>query len=112
VNQTVDILCRAREIYAAAPSHAPSSEFPDPGTYCVIFAIDRAVGGRAGLWTAVHAVERAMAGPTESCVEWNAEHSTAEVLAAFDRAIAAQGLIVPPLQHNGQRIPAHAGQES
>jgi hypothetical protein len=114
VNQAVDILCRARELYAAAPSHAAPCEMPDPGTRCVIFALRDAAGGS---WTGAHqgvlaALEKAMGNPILGPVPWNAEHTTEEVLAAFDRAIAAQRLIVPPLQHAGQRIPVHAGQES
>jgi hypothetical protein len=44
VNQPVDILCRARELYAAAPSHAQWSDAIEPNTHCVITAI-RAAGG-------------------------------------------------------------------
>jgi hypothetical protein len=113
VNQTVDILCRARELYAAAPSHAAPCKSPEPGTRCVISALRDATGG----WVGAHegtltALEAAMNNPLYGVVPWNAEHSTAEVLAAFDRAITAQRLIVPPLQHAEQRDPIHAGQES
>jgi hypothetical protein len=52
-----------------------------------------------------------MAGGPCCVARWNAEHSTREVLAAFDRAITAEGLRVPPLQHAERTVPVHAGQE-
>ena len=98
--QTIDILYRARALYAAAPSHAPVGQNPKPGTVCIIFAL-----GQASLLTtrfshpANQALYAAVGAP--GLADWNAEHSTAEVLDAFDRAIAAeaakQGLRVPAL---------------
>jgi hypothetical protein len=115
VNQTVDILCRARELYASAPSHAEWGADIEPDTHCVITATVKASGGLPVAYTpALVALAAAseMAASTDFIAAWNADHSTAEVLAAFDRAITAQRLIVPPLQHAERRIPVHAGQES
>jgi hypothetical protein len=114
VNQTVDILCRARELYAAAPSHAKWSEAIEPNTYCAITAIRAAGGERWDEFTesARDALAEAMGAGPRCVALWNAEHSTAAVLAALDRAITAQRLIVPPLQHDERRLLVHAGQES
>lgn len=81
---TVEVLRAARELYAAKPSHAPVGQSPRPGTHCVVYAVSRQTD--AGAHHALGAF--ALAIETTEIVEWNATHSTAEVLAAFDRAIA------------------------
>src|SRR4051812_42443448 len=87
---TVEILVRARALYAEAPSHARPAYHPEPGTRCVVFALGDA-GGRMNVdyFPAHDALADAMGG-CRSVVEWNAEHTTEEVLAAFDRAIATE----------------------
>lgn len=76
------VLTEARARYAAAPSHVPSNEMPVRGTVCVLTAI----GGHPG------AIDRfrAAAGNPFEITEWNAEHTTEEVLATFDAAILAE----------------------
>jgi len=100
VNSTVDILCRARALYAAAPSHAPEGEDPEPGTDCIITALSEAAdevdNQVEAYWDAFRAVEDE-AGCPPCMAAWNAEHTTEEVLDAFSRAIEAQRLRVPSL---------------
>ena len=71
-------LREARALYAASPSHVGGDAMlPRPGTHCVITAL-----------SAVYvAIRRAADVPEGEVVDWNATHTTAEVL-AFDRAIA------------------------
>ena len=83
---TVEVLRKARALYAANPSHAPSGEAAEPGRVCVVLAIDFASGPRIYCYEAENAVHQAC-GARESVVKWNAEHTTEEVLAAFDKAI-------------------------
>ena len=82
---TVEVLRKARELYAANPSHAPAGARPEPGTVCVILAIDRSSGPVGYSSEAEYAVLRAAG--ASGVVTWNAEHTTEEVLAAFDKAI-------------------------
>jgi hypothetical protein len=93
----VDVLCRARELYASAPSHATELQFPEYGTYCVVTALSKA--HRTGITPpdAYHSAFDAFVTVvgTGRLANWNAEHSTDEVLVAFDRAIEAQGHRVP-----------------
>jgi hypothetical protein len=94
---TVDVLRAARDLYAQAPSHVRYPETPEPGTNCVLTAIWSAVERllanyypRYPLSFSADEALRGAAGHPASIVEWNAEHSTEEVLAAFDRAIEAE----------------------
>lgn len=91
---TLDILKGARELYASAPSHAQRGHHPAPGCYCPVTALDAAAGRSAPAET-LSALEGAaslfggsMAGARRVIIDWNAHHTTGEVLAAFDRAIA------------------------
>lgn len=87
----LDTLVRARELYAAAPSHAPVDTFPAPGTVCAATALEDAGSRSAYRYRPVaHALAMAM-GADRGIARWNAEHTTEEVLAAFDRAIATEG---------------------
>jgi hypothetical protein len=87
------ILRAARALYESAPSHAPTGAYPPPGEYCLMGALSKGAQRPTGdgpvreLRAACVAMYSAI-GTTES-VAWNAEHTTAEVLAAFDRAIEA-----------------------
>ena len=85
---TADVLREARALYAAAPSHAVPGQSPKHDTECVMTAICAVTTAEGAYWDAVEALRRAV-GDVDSLVAWNAEHSTAEVLAAFDRAIEA-----------------------
>jgi hypothetical protein len=88
----LEVLERGRELYAAAPSHVPDPDIPRPGTHCVvtaIFADGRRLHNPAEFAQA--AMVKAVAGNSVcSLVHWNAEHTTEEVLAAFDRAIETE----------------------
>lgn len=86
----VEVLRKARELYAASPSHVPSGDVPTPGTVCAVTAIDRASGpGFIYCFEAEYALLRACGPWALGVVTWNAEHTTEEVLAAFDKAIGA-----------------------
>jgi hypothetical protein len=90
VTTTLDILRHARDLYAYAPSHAPFRDAPEPGTHCIVTALITA--SNADVLSPAY---RAARDPLyrvigESLPDWNAEHSTEEVLAAFDRAIAVE----------------------
>lgn len=91
---TVETLVRARALYAEAPSHVPEGEYPESGTYCVIYALGAAadIGGdnSQGFYMAVLDRMVDAAGEPDSMARWNAKHTTEEVLAAFDRAIATE----------------------
>jgi hypothetical protein len=90
---TAELLRQARERYAGAPDHTPRGEFPRCG-YCAATALGTDGGPE------IRAAEKALAeaagldtgdihwGARGAIIEWNAKASTAEVLAAFDRAIA------------------------
>jgi hypothetical protein len=91
--KTLDVLRDARERYARQPDHSPYGRVPSEGV-CVVTAC-RIVGG--GDASPVRALEEAAGievdlgrfGKNEQIIRWNAEHSTEDVLEAFDRAIAS-----------------------
>src|SRR4051812_16949570 len=87
---TVEILVRARALYAEAPSHAPANAYPEPGTYCVVYALGAAGALPSGVYALAHDAMLDAMGTTRSLAWWNAKHTTEEVLAAFDRAIATE----------------------
>lgn len=89
IAETIAVLCDARALYAASPSHAPSFQSPTPGTYCPIYALGVSVPFAAD-WPAGAEMALVRAAGTDRIPTWNAEHTTEEVLAAFDRAIADQ----------------------
>jgi hypothetical protein len=81
-----EILRRARALYEANPSHAGLGEMPGEGTVCVVWAVEKAmVTASTRPPFAYEALYRAVG----TLVPWNAKSTTAEVLAAFDRAIEA-----------------------
>lgn len=112
-NPVKQILTEAREMYAAAPDHAPLGHAVEPGHVCPVIALERAwvlqalravkvvrnratfmtslarlaktasVGAPSHLYNARHLANR------EAVIRWNAESSTEDVLAAFDKAILA-----------------------
>ena len=79
-------LIAARELYASSPSHAGTWTAPSEGSYCIITACDK-VG--LSLYGEAMNILRDSAGDGECLVNFNADHTTEEVLAAFDKAIAA-----------------------
>lgn len=86
---TKEILIKAREIYAANPSHAPLSELPAAGTYCVATAISE-VSPKGMCIECVCALEKFLPFGRDGVVSYNATHTTDEVLALFDKAIEAE----------------------
>lgn len=83
-----EILTRAAAIYAASPSHAAAADAPADGTECATTAISRAAGEMPDSpW---YAIARARDLLSEAAgkwiVEYNAEHTTEEVLAVFEAA--------------------------
>jgi hypothetical protein len=92
----VKALRNARALYASAPSHAPDPEWPKPGTYCFLSAIEKASlevykvsPWKGGSNKLVELARRAVADlwGHGRLLDFNAEHSTDEVLVAFDRTI-------------------------
>jgi hypothetical protein len=87
MSDVAQVLRKARDLYAANPSHADLDFNPDPGTYCVYTAIERAAGSdnsieyRDAADAICHIVGDFL------LARWNAENSTETVLAAFDKAI-------------------------
>lgn len=75
-------LREARARYAAAPSHVPATSGPAVGTYCLVSS----VSSSPDQWAVLQSL-RVASGGTMSLVEFNASHTTEEVLAVFDRAI-------------------------
>lgn len=88
---TGEVLRKAKGLYALAPSHAAAGDMPRPGTRCIVLALDEAVrADRSG--ESERAFNEALAtfqaaSEDSRLVEFNAEHSTEEVLAVFDKAI-------------------------
>lgn len=91
-----EVLREARALYEEAPSHAGAMQKIADGSVCPILALCDVVGGSVTGMNRHPAYEALLAGMgiDGGMVDWNAEHSTAEVLAAFDRAIAAEGAVV------------------
>ena len=91
MTSTVEVLRAARALYERAPSHAGVDETPEPGTYCVLYALLAA----APVFTdppyvAAEMALRRVTGFREGLTAWNAHSSTETVLAAFDLAIEAE----------------------
>lgn len=81
-----DMLRRARVLYAAAPSHAPVGQKPEKGTHCPITALSSVRISPVDLISTMHRLITEIP-DYDSVAEFNATHSTAEVLEVFDRAI-------------------------
>jgi hypothetical protein len=79
------VLRKARDLYAANPSHAPFPLLPPRGTYCAVLAIYRAPGSINEHLEAEQTLTDVAGG--RDLIDWNAENSTETVLAAFDKAI-------------------------
>lgn len=80
----------ARDKYAANPSHAPVGRSPEAGMLCVATAIMYALDElplreRPSMSDADAAFDAAIGGC--DMVDFNATHTTEEVLATFDKAI-------------------------
>lgn len=82
---TVEVLRKARELYAQAPSHGRG---PVPkGTHCVISAV---IGAARHGSAYIALASMYTAAGTDYLSIWNAENDTATVLASFDAAIEAE----------------------
>lgn len=86
---TLDVLRDARALYSENPSHAAKDEIPAKGTFCAVTALSTAAEQHSGFDGAYGALLRATGAEDGQLYAWNAEHTTEEVLAAFDRAIEA-----------------------
>jgi hypothetical protein len=84
---TAELLREARALFAANPSHTRSLSV-ESGKVCASLAIIQAGGEIEGDayngFIAANGIEQG------GVWLWNAEHTTAEVLAGFDKAIAAE----------------------
>lgn len=97
---TVEVLREARALYEANPDHTPYGGIQEPDHFCLIGACNQSAYAVAGCldadyWNTRAALLARLAAATGAgnlsrhLIGWNATHSTEEVLAAFDRAIAA-----------------------
>jgi hypothetical protein len=93
---TLDILRDAREIYAEAPSHAKLEERVAPGTYCAVtacYAAEPLEMSESTLFAVGDALELLHTATLDSdikgIVDFNANHTTEEVLDLFNVAIEA-----------------------
>jgi hypothetical protein len=92
-----DLLTKARDLYAKSPSHVAFGRHPSPGSHCPVTALQtvsiglevkaclRLLAMAAGLSSEDSGVT---GDARKAVIVWNAETSTEDVLAAFDRAIA------------------------
>jgi hypothetical protein len=86
MSDVADVLRRARDLYAANPSHCDADRYPEYGTYCPLTAVWETAGfGMPRGMDAQRFLLRAAG--TRAIPDWNAENSTETVLAAFDKAI-------------------------
>lgn len=86
-----EVLIRARELYAANPDHSPVMATAQMEGECVVTAINVAyqeLGDPADWNRDAVAVFRDVVRPY-GVVDYNATHSTEEVLVKFDEAIAS-----------------------
>lgn len=94
---TLKILRAARALYERSPSHVGGVGLPEEGTICPLLALTDAAEDIDCLTRRTPAVDRLRAAMgTTSIVDWNATHTTLEVLAAFDRAILAELALTEP----------------
>lgn len=85
----LEVLKTARALYADSPSHAPEFTMPEEGTYCMITALDAAATRTEAASPAYRALVSALPRGERLLVTFNANHTTEEVLAVFDKAIKA-----------------------
>lgn len=79
-------LIKGRKRYAAAPSHAPVHDVPEPGKVCAVTCFPAGDQEIA----AINRIQNLI--PATGLVQFNAEHTTEKVLALFDRAILIEQL--------------------
>lgn len=87
VMTTAEGLRAARARYAANPSHVAPDGIVPFNSHCPITAMTDVELMCGAVYSAMRHAFSAVIGPTP-IPTWNAEHTTEEVLAAFDRAIA------------------------
>jgi hypothetical protein len=80
------VLRKARDLYAANPSHCAAERHSRRGTYCPLTAV-YAVSEASTLRSVEAKDALSSAAGTLAIAEWNARSSTKTVLAAFDKAI-------------------------
>jgi hypothetical protein len=82
-----EVLTAVRDLYASAPTHVPSGTPVPSGTHCPLTALWEVTDQLRDedlYWAARNALGRA-AGPNP--IDFNARHSTDEVVAALNQAI-------------------------
>jgi hypothetical protein len=97
-----DTLYLARKLYESSPSHAQPGTYPDEGEVCIVTAVDRAATRLANdedpyslsvfamqrLYEAAFGVSVDSRGERPPLIRLNADASTEEMLALFDKALA------------------------
>lgn len=112
---TLDVLKQARDIYAAAPSHARSCTEIAPGTNCVLTAIYYVSGPVDVRKRAEQSFREIVRVPFVG--QWNADNTTEVVLEAWDRVIAVvaehEGVEpLPPLPETPAELASVASNQS
>lgn len=86
MSDVAEVLRKARDLYAANPSHVAADRYPGEGTHCPLTAVWETAGFGMPRGIDAQRFLRRAAG-TIAIQDWNAENSTETVLAAFDKAI-------------------------
>jgi hypothetical protein len=87
---SAEILAAARDLYVSAPSHCAVEEVPEPGTYCMVTALNRTADyAPDSLYepARIALAEVSTDAGFSSIVEANALLTTGAVVLLFDRAI-------------------------
>lgn len=92
---TLDLLRQGRERYASAPCHAPQGTPVPDDSYCIVTAVEEYRMDRYN-HPAVGVLKDILGVGRWGLIDWNAEHTTEEVLALFDKAIAAEEAKLKP----------------
>lgn len=88
MSAVADRLRTARGLYEANPTHAEWIANSEPGSHCAMSAIFHQSKQHDPIGNAaLRSLERVMGADV---VDFNTNNSTADVLAAYDRAIAAE----------------------
>lgn len=88
-----NVLREAATLYAEAPSHAPIGDYPECGMHCAITAVTSATYARNMSISQAMVVSDALIALNKAAGRWivgyNADHTTEEVLAVFEKASSA-----------------------
>lgn len=87
-----ELIRKTAEVYASAPSHAPTDEQPEEGTFCLVYAqceaeaISKVATEIAMKADRIIQAEVAARGYGKEAVAFNAEHTTEQVLDMLEAA--------------------------